>query len=473
MARGITATGTTGSVTASGGTLAVNITGLPNYFVITKIKIQPSGGSGPYKVEVFQKDTIGSTDLMGKWNAVAGNLYDPMDNSTGSPAEGNASAFVVVYEDADGTGELHLKFTNNDTSDRTYAYTIVYEETWVFDSGRIASAQKVHLLGTTNATSPTTGTLIVDGGAGIANALWVGGIANIASALTLQSTLTAHGVTSAGATGTGNLVFSTSPTFVTPALGTPSSGNLSNCTALPLGSVTGLAANVATFLGTPSSANLISAVTDETGTGSLVFATSPALVTPLLGTPTSGNLANCTGYPVGSVAGLGSGVATFLGTPSSANLAAAITGETGTGALVFATSPSLTTPDIGAATGTSLSTSGNISAVGGTLILGVAASTGAQLRNSTTDEITVQNHNNTGLGNLNLNAIFFGDKTSTGAMIRNSATDELTVQNHNNTALGDLVVNDLTVSGSYNTLPNYGITINYLDHTATPQTVSF
>jgi hypothetical protein len=47
-------------------------------------------------------------------------------------------------------------------------------------------------------------------------------------------------------------------------------------------------------LGTPSSANLAAAVTDETGSGALVFATSPTFVTPALGTPSSGNLANCT-----------------------------------------------------------------------------------------------------------------------------------------------------------------------------------
>jgi hypothetical protein len=58
--------------------------------------------------------------------------------------------------------------------------------------------------------------------------------------------------------------------------------------------ITSLGAGVATFLGTPSSANLASAVTDETGTGALVFATSPTLVTPLLGTPTSGVLSACT-----------------------------------------------------------------------------------------------------------------------------------------------------------------------------------
>jgi hypothetical protein len=50
-----------------------------------------------------------------------------------------------------------------------------------------------------------------------------------------------------------------------------------------------------TFAATPSSANLASLVTDETGSGALVFATSPTLVTPVLGTPTSGNLSNCTG----------------------------------------------------------------------------------------------------------------------------------------------------------------------------------
>jgi hypothetical protein len=51
---------------------------------------------------------------------------------------------------------------------------------------------------------------------------------------------------------------------------------------------------VATWLGTPSSSNLAAAVTGETGSGALVFATSPTLVTPVLGTPTSGTLSACT-----------------------------------------------------------------------------------------------------------------------------------------------------------------------------------
>jgi hypothetical protein len=59
--------------------------------------------------------------------------------------------------------------------------------------------------------------------------------------------------------------------------------------------LTALGAGVATFLGTPSSANLAAAVTGETGSGALVFATSPTLVAPALGTPASGVLTNCTG----------------------------------------------------------------------------------------------------------------------------------------------------------------------------------
>lgn len=54
------------------------------------------------------------------------------------------------------------------------------------------------------------------------------------------------------------------------------------------------------------------------------------------------------------ITSLGTGVATWLGTPSSANLAAAITDETGSGALVFATSPTLTTPTLGVASATSI-----------------------------------------------------------------------------------------------------------------------
>jgi len=185
-------------------------------------------------------------------------------------------------------------------------------------------------------------------------------------------------------TGTGALVFATSPTLVTPALGTPASGVLTNCTGTAAGltagavsTITGLAPDTATTQATQAnittcanlatvgtigtgvwqgtaidgayvdiegtevkstgegggskflredgdgtcswvsipgggdaltanplsqfaattSAQLAGVMSDETGSGDLVFATSPTLVTPALGTPSSGNLGSCTAYP--------------------------------------------------------------------------------------------------------------------------------------------------------------------------------
>jgi hypothetical protein len=117
-----------------------------------------------------------------------------------------------------------------------------------------------------------------------------------------------------------------------------------------------------------TSLNLAASLTDETGSGAAVFANTPTLITPTLGTPGSGTLTNCTGLPIATgVSGLGANVAALLATFSSANLAAALTDETGAGAAVFADTPTLVTPVIGAATGTSLDLTGNITTGTGTL----------------------------------------------------------------------------------------------------------
>jgi hypothetical protein len=197
------------------------------------------------------------------------------------------------------------------------------------------------------------------------NANLTGAVTSVGNAASLGSFTSLQLLTAlTDETGTGANVFATSPTLVTPALGTPSALVGTNITGTAAGlSIGGNAATVttnanltgavtsvgnATSLGSFTSLQLLTALTNETGTGSAVFATSPTLVTPLLGTPTSGTLTNCTGLPISTgVSGLGTSVAAFLATPSSANLAAALTDETGTGAVVFATSPTLVTPALG------------------------------------------------------------------------------------------------------------------------------
>jgi hypothetical protein len=124
-----------------------------------------------------------------------------------------------------------------------------------------------------------------------------------------------------------------------------------------------------------------------------VLLTNATLTTPILGTPQSGTLTNCTGLPVSTgISGLGTSVATFLGTPSSANLRSAVTDETGTGALVFANTPTLVTPVLGVATATSIATGpifGTIQSLSGPGAVNITALTTAFTSTATGNALTL------------------------------------------------------------------------------------
>ena len=59
-----------------------------------------------------------------------------------------------------------------------------------------------------------------------------------------------------------------------------------------------LTGNKLSAFASTTSSELAGVISDETGTGALVFANTPTLVTPILGTPTSGTMTNVTGLPL-------------------------------------------------------------------------------------------------------------------------------------------------------------------------------
>lgn len=96
-------------------------------------------------------------------------------------------------------------------------------------------------------------------------------------------------------------------------------------------------------------------VISASGISSTVSYNSPTLVTPALGTPASGVLTNCTGTASGLTAGNVTTNANLTGPITSVGNATSVASQTGTGTkFVMDTSPTLVTPSLGVATATSL-----------------------------------------------------------------------------------------------------------------------
>lgn len=98
---------------------------------------------------------------------------------------------------------LTISYNNSSTLRTIAKVTLNVGDTWTTDGTFDTNGSLKQTLGTVNLASGVTGTLAVaNGGTGVTTS-----------------------------TGSGNVVLSTSPSLTTPVLGTPTSGNLSNCTA--------------------------------------------------------------------------------------------------------------------------------------------------------------------------------------------------------------------------------------------------
>ena len=132
-----------------------------------------------------------------------------------------------------------LSYDNNGTLRTIAKVTLQVGDTWTTNGTFDTNGNLKQTLGVVNLATQVTGTLpIANGGTGTTSTTFVNLATNVTGTLPVANGGT--GITSFGTgvatalgqnvTGSGGIALATSPTFVTPVLGTPTSGNLSNCT---------------------------------------------------------------------------------------------------------------------------------------------------------------------------------------------------------------------------------------------------
>ena len=114
-----------------------------------------------------------------------------------------------------------------------------------------------------------------------------------------------------------------------------------NSTTIPTSATLAKTSDKLSVFASTTAAELAGIISDETGTGALVFANTPTLVTPVLGVATATSI-NGTTIPSTKTLVVTTDKLSTLAATTSAELAGVISDETGSGALVFAAAPTLT-----------------------------------------------------------------------------------------------------------------------------------
>ena len=391
-----------GNLTLTGSTNTISSTDTNGNIVLTP--------NGTGKLVLNNPYINGTTDTLAEF------IYD----TVGGAVTGTASQILVTNNDGGNTSTISL--INTAVTAGSYGSATAIPVFTVDAQGRLTAASTASITTTlgiagdtgTDSVALATDTITFVGGTGITSAVAAVGAAtsvtfdidNTVTTNTGTQTLTNKTLTSPtinGATiGATGATFNGSTSGTITVLATAVAG--SNSLTLPAATdtlvgkattdtLTNKSINLTSNTLVATSAQLAAAITDETGTGLVVFNNSPTLITPTLGaatatsinglsissstgnltiangkTFTASNTLTFTGTDTSSVAfGAGGTVAyvadklSAFAATTSAELAGVISDETGSGALVFASSPTLVTPTLGAALATSVTaTSGNM-----------------------------------------------------------------------------------------------------------------